>query len=398
MHRFDISRTNALHYLKSFEVEGLITRSKKNKSIQYQVSSEHVLRKYFDNKIVEIEKVKKDIFEPTSEKLNPIKGGKLKLCIVNYLDITESTKEALSKFYDIEDYSRNQLYISHEEFLKRSKNAQVIINNYACKLKPDILNNLPNLQYMALATHMYKYVPIDQFRSKGVSLSNIPYSYKSTAVTEFVIAQTFSLLRPTEVASRQVKVGVNEFKNFQGEQLRGKIITIFGTDSGTLELVNTLRGLGVEVMIYSEDVSLDPTIFGVSSFATKNDVFQKSEIMYFSWTGDEYKELVSALDSNFFNLLRKPVYIISVYKHKKIDYLALREAIYSGKVKGLALDYFPEIANRIDSSINSILHLPNVQITPDISWYTNQSIELLNKYLLERLLAYANGDNKFLIV
>lgn len=398
MKRFKSSRTAVLHHLRLLEKDKLISKYKNGRTYVYYVLSNEVISNYFDKKIKELKADLESILNLNSRNIGDNGSRKLNLCFVNYLDLSEESFKRLQEYYEIADYSKTQLYLSPEEFVKRAGDADVIVNNYACSVDSELLKNLPNLRYMALATHMYKYLDLKAAKDRGVHVSNIPYDYKSTAVTEFVLSQTFTLLRPIEIASRQVKVGVNEFKNFKGEQLRGKKIVIFGTDSGTLDLVNNLKGIGVEVSIYTEDHNIDPSVYGVSHFANRDEIFKTADIFYFSWTGDEYKELVSSLDSSFFKLLVKPIYIISVFKHKNIDYKALRDAIYSGKVKGIAFDYFPEISNRLNKDIDLIMHLPNVHITPDIGWYTNRSVENLNKYLVERLVAYAKGNDKFLLV
>ena len=157
---------------------------------------------------------------------------------------------------------------------------------------------------MHLTTHMFRYVDVDALRKHQIHLSNISYTYKATAVSEYLLAQTFSLLRNTVEAAEQVRNGVNEFRYFKGEQLRGKKVIIFGTEIGTRDLVELLRGLGVAIGIYCEDPKQDPTFFGISHFSTKEEVFETGDIFYFSWTGDEFKALAGKIDRTFLDMIQ----------------------------------------------------------------------------------------------
>jgi D-3-phosphoglycerate dehydrogenase / 2-oxoglutarate reductase len=319
------------------------------------------------------------------------------LSFLTILILLDNTREELQKYYEIIDYSDTQLYITPEEFIKRSADADVIVNNFACQLDEKAISQLKKTQYMNLSTHMYKYVDIQALKNSHIHMSHLPYEYKSVAVAEYVLAQTFALLRSTSQASEQVKTGVNEFRYFVGEQLRGKKVIVFGAEIGTKDVVDLFRGLGVEVAIYAESSHYTPDYYGLSHFATIEEVFETGDIFYFSWTGDEYRELVGAIDETFLNMIKRPVYIISVYKHSFIDYQLLRELVYKGLIKGLAFDSFPEISNDQSGDVRRLICLPNVIITPDIGWYTRDSIKNMNDYVVKQLVAYAKGNFELLM-
>jgi phosphoglycerate dehydrogenase-like enzyme len=398
MKHFDLKRTAALYHLDDLLAKGLITRYQQGRKYTYFVAESERVSGYFNEKISELQLLQQQLQSTTVQRHRPLKKGeKLTLSFVNYYDLEPDHREKLSQYYDIIDYSQTQLYISPEEFIKRAKDADVVVNNYACKTTEEIISQLPRTQYMHLTTHMYRYVDVDALKKYQIHLSNIPYSYKSVAVTEYVLAQTFALLRDTVEAAAQVRTGVNEFRYFQGEQLRGKKVIIFGTEIGAKDLIELFRGFGVEIAIYTEDPHQDPSFWGVSHFATREEVFETGDIFYFSWTGDEYKTLVGKIDKNFLDYIKRPVYIISVYKHKYIDYQYLRELLYSGMIKGIAFDSYPQIHEGQLNDAKRLMYLPNVLITPDIGWYTKESVKNMNAHTTEQLIAYAQGNTEFLL-
>jgi len=399
MERFALGRTAALYQIEKIADKGLIVTYKNRKKTVYMLLNSHALKNYFKDRISELTQDMQELIAKDKKIRFKSRNKKLTVAFVNYYDILPLYRKELEAKFEIVDFTDGKLYITPEEFVKRAKDADIVVNNYATDyFSSEMLERLPRMQYMHLSTHMYRYIDIGALRRNNVHLSNMPYTYKSIAVAEYLLAQTFALLRETVTASEQLKAGVNEFRYFRGEQLRGKKVIIFGTDIGTKDVVENLKGLGVEVAIFTDDKNVDPAFFGVGHFATEEEVFETGDILYVSWTGDEKKGLVGNIDENFLNRIKRPVYIISIYKHRKIDYKKLRELIYSGMIKGIAFDSYPEISGSQRSEAKSLLFLPNVIVTPDIGWYTSDSIENMNKFTNERLLAYANGQDDYLLL
>ncbi len=396
---FKLSRTAVIYHLNNLLKSNLITSYKQSRKIVYIANTGDTINDYFNSQIKSLQDNLKEINNLDIVKRRS-RGQKLNLVIPNYFDLTLNSKNILKKYYNLVDYSDTQLYLTQDEFVNRTRDADVILNNWACDITADVLDKLPNLQYMHLSTHMYRYVDIGACKKHSVRVSNIPYSYKSIAISEFLISQTFALLRQTIPASTQVQSGVSDFRFFKGSQLRGKKAIIFGVDDGTKDLVQSLKSLGVEVSIYTEDKNENPAIYGLSRFASKFEVFNSADLFYVSWTGDENKALIGKLNHNFLDQIVNPVYIISVFKHKEIDFDCIRELIYLGKIKGIAFDYFPDVSigDSRASEVSKILYLPNVIITPDIAWYTQDSVINMNKTSVDRLVAYAKGDDSYLLI
>jgi phosphoglycerate dehydrogenase-like enzyme len=185
-----------------------------------------------------------------------------------------------------------------------------------------------------------------------------------------------------------------------GDQLRGKRAGIVGLNSITYELVNTLRNLGVSVQVcdcgVSQDTNLKPYDLGISEFVSQKQLLAQSDVVYI------VDGKVTDLDSTFLNKIEKPIYLISTVRHKKVDTKTIRNLIYKGLLKGLVLDgLIPQLLLQKDASTSDVLrdivYLPNVLLTPEISWYTQEAVRRANDDLLEKLVAYANHDFSYLI-
>ena len=386
MKRFSIQRTAALYRIEKLSALHLISEFKDGKKNIYLPVEGAALETFFKDKIAELESGLKEITSTKAHGHHKSRDQRLTLSFVNYYDLLPEYRKKIEKYYDIIDYSDTQLYLNSKEFIKRAKNADVVVNNAACEVTREMLDDLPRLQYMHTSTYMYQYIDLEACRRNNISISNIPVSYRSMALSEFLLAQTFALLRETSRAAAQVKSGVNEFRYFKGEQLRGKKAILFGTAPGTKEFIEQLRGMGVEIGVYAGKTKEDPAMYGLSRFTTQEEVFETGDIFYIPWTGDEEIPLAGNIDAQLLNKITRPVYIISIYKHKVVDFQKLRELVYSGLIKGIAFDYFPTISSDDSrkADIRKLMYLPNVAITPDIGWYTQDSVNNMNRDVYKR--------------
>ncbi len=429
-----MSRTAIRHHLQVLEQRGLVKQQKQGKERLYYLAPDGSVAAVYEQRITKLfEEVKQldlagsKVFAQLSQslsqklaeglnlsaanpkerqnqqKLSMVATSKLKLAFINYFDLLPSTRDELSKHYQLLDFSDKELIITPEDFVYRGREAEVIVNNWGCEVDAELLNQLPNLQYMHLSTHSYSYVDLKAAQEHGVRISHFKTDrYKKNALLEYLLAQTFALLRKVESAADEVAGGVKEFKQFRGEQLRGKCAAVFGTNDATKELVQILKNLGLEVIVHNDDKFYDPADFGVSRFASIADIHAQADIVYFLNRGalafgNSYYDLDKKILSGFKN----PVYIVSVTKHERIDYDIIRKLILAGRIKGIAFDFlkeFTQIAPLANGSTGKILYLPNVLITPDISWYTDESVELMNQEVLEHLLAFAKGDMSNMLI
>lgn len=395
-----IKRTTLQYQLRKLITANLIRVEYKDKKATYYLSSLNEIQEFIKNEVARVRQQFNDLITVDFGKQNVPIREKLKLAVANYYDFIPEYRKELEQNYDIIDYSTTELYIDQSEFVRRCKDADVILSNWACSITDQVVAQLPKLQYLHVSTHMYRYVDLEALRSRGIHFSHIRENYKVIAVTEFMLAQTFFLLRNISDASREVKSGVKDFKYFMGEQLRGKTVGIIGTNEISFQLVQALKNLGTNVLVYSESSSDSANLYGLTKFSTAQELFESCDILYNTATGDSGTKLASNLTMEFLGQLSRPVYYISIQKHASIDFDLIRDLKYKGILKGIALDNMPEFqVNRlgITKELRKILYLPNVIITPDIAWYTDGSVQNMNQYSNRNLIAYLRGDTSHLL-
>ncbi len=396
------NRTTLLYKLERLIKERVIKKAFEGKVAVYLPSEKSAIESYFNSQIDETKNIQHQLLTKFKVKKGKVAKTKPKLVFVNYYDLLPAFKEELNTAYEITDYSNKELFLSQEEFAYRAQDADVIVNNWACDVGKSLIKQLPKLKYMHVSTHMYRYVDLKALDENKIHFSYLQApDYRVHALSEFAIAQTFALLRKVAVASSQLRSGVMEFKQFTGDELRGKVVGIIGTDAVSKELFYSLKNLGTEVYVHNENAAANPHDWGLSKFTPLKMLVEQSDILYLVNSEDTPPKVCERLDASLLNFIKKPTYLISITKHKYIDTKLIKKFIYNGKIKGLALDYFEDM-NKIkelkDSEISTITYLPNVLITPDIAWSTKTSIENMNIATNKYLMAYAKGDHSYLLL
>jgi len=397
--QFQIGRTNILYNLNKLIKKELIEKQKKGRKYYYSLSPSFKIENYFQKKI---DTLKNEMNQLITKDAKIKKRNKMILAFANYFDLLPYYKTELEKYYEIIDYSNKELYLDEKEFIYRTKKADVIVNNWACEIDKSLISKLPKLKYMHVSTHMHKYVDISALKQKSIHFSYMKNEYRTISLSEFAIAQTFALLKKVTTGQDQLKSGIFEFGKFFGasEQLRGKTIAIFGTDAVSKDLFSLLKNFNVEILVYNEKRDEDPSFWGIADFSSIKEIKKRADIVYIVNSTDNLFKACKNLDSNFLRNFSKPIFLITIAKHNFIDTKFIKNQIYKGILKGIAIDYFPDIVkskNLKDSKINEIIHLPNVIITPDIAWYSNNSIQKMNDFTTKCLVSFAKGSSKYLL-
>jgi len=100
-------------------------------------------------------------------------------------------------------------------------NADVLIVTTFTKVDAELLNKLPNLRFIQVASTGYDNVDLEEVKHRGIMLSNIPVANKE-AVAEHVIMFALALLRNliqlnSEIKAKQwpILTGARELRGIQ---------------------------------------------------------------------------------------------------------------------------------------------------------------------------------------
>ena len=98
------------------------------------------------------------------------------------------------------------------------------------------------------------------------------------------------------------------------------------------------------------------------------------------------------IDANALGQMKKTAFLINVSRGAIVDEFALLEALKKGAIAGAGLDvYSREPLDLQDHPLAELFAMPNVILSPHLTFYTEQAMERLERETLERCDEILNG-------
>jgi phosphoglycerate dehydrogenase-like enzyme len=181
-------------------------------------------------------------------------------------------------------------------------------------------------------------------------------------------------------------MGRFKYSDFKAKEIKGKKVGVVGVKHEGKAILPVLEALQARLFVSDPDgTGTNPEELGVGEFYSVEEIFEKAEIVIFP---EEYN---FSLDiSKFLNGRMSPEYLLLLSATVTYDLDSLRNLVLKGKLKGILIDYFPEVFKVFKdfphSQYRKIMYLPNVLITPEIGFYTEESIQKNHKQVYEILM------------
>ena len=168
--------------------------------------------------------------------------------------------------------------------------------------------------------------------------------------------------------------------------MEGKTIGLIGFGTVGKQVARRAQGFGMNVMVYDPYQKAEAIAQAGCQKAELNDLLRNADIVTFhAKVTDSNKGMIG---KEQFDMMKDGVYLINNARAGLVQEDALREALRSGKLGGLALDVFhQEPIKRDDEYFN----YPNVVLTPHIAGAGRDVIYLQSVMLVNDLLLYFAG-------
>ena len=376
MEALGVSRSTLNYNLEKLEDEKLISKEKLGRNIKYYISSQDRINKYFDKQISEITQIKERLVETVEDR-----SDKPKMVIANWTPISSTLMESLSDYFDIE--VNDGFIIPQDEFVRRCKDAEVIVNNWACDFDATVIKQLPKLKYMHSACYADDYIDYEAAKAGGIEITRTPREYKKGAIEEFVLAQTLSLIRNIPSSIKKFQNGEENFTtyNLSGD-LRGSKVGVVASGPVLADVVRVFRALDCDV-IANNRLDENPADCGLSRFSSLSEIQEQAKIMIHLEYGCENdvklsREYLESVNAD---------YLVYIGSGPGVDFGYIAEMMESGELKGFAADV-GFIDGDYYEDLKKISEYDNAIVTPDICWLTDNTIYKMNKYLYEYLMKW----------
>lgn len=281
--------------------------------------------------------------------------------------------------------------LSEDELCKRIKDVSILGIRSKTQITPRILNCANKLHAIGTFCIGTNQVNLDECSKRGIAVFNAPYS-NTRSVVELALGEMIMLIRNTFVKSTKMHQGVWDKSANNSVEIRGKKLGIVGYGSIGAQFSVIAEALGMKVYFY--DVIDKLALGNAKKCSSLQELLALSDVVTLHVDGR--KENANLINETSFEQMKDGVVFLNLSRGHVVDLNALITNLKSGKVRGAAVDVFPEEpASNDEPFISELCGLPNVILTPHIGGSTEEAQFDIGNYVARKIIQYINTGSTF---
>ena len=293
--------------------------------------------------------------------------------------IDSKYNEELKKLGDY--FAYENLSKDESETIQQIGNADIIISALL-PITRNVLNKVPNLKLISLATTGFNSVDLDAANEKNITVCYAP-GYATESVAEHTIGLMLAASRLSFMASCDLQSGSYDRRLYQGKDLRQKTLGIIGMGRiGTRVSEIASKGFDMKVLSYDRNSTRKDFEYLLS----KSDVIT----LHIPLT----KETENMIGNKEFACMKNGVVIVNTARGRIINREALIKALDSGKVFSAGFDVLFHEPMDIH---NPLIRHKRVFVTPHISYNSDESIRERSRMVVSNIRNFLEGNLKEVI-
>lgn len=256
------------------------------------------------------------------------------------------------------------------------------------RVTADLLERAPDLLAVGAFCIGTEQIDLEACSRRGVAVFNAPYS-NTRSVVELALGEMILLLRGVFVRSAELHQGIWGKSSEGYHEIRGKRLGIVGYGNIGSQLSILAEAMGMEV--YYHDL-VEKLALGNARKCTLEELLRVSDIVTVHVDGrEENRGLVGERE---FAAMKDGVIFLNLSRGFVTDVEALARNLRAGKVRGAAVDVFPEEPrSNKDPFFSPLQGIPNVILTPHIGGSTEEAQQGIGGFVAARLLEYLATGN-----
>ena len=246
----------------------------------------------------------------------------------------------------------------------------------------NLINSLKKLKYISTSGMRNKSIDLEACKKKKIIVTGTDININPTP--ELTWALILGL-------ARNVKTEIdNMFQGYWqttiGVELKGKILGLIGLGRVGSEVAKIGKAFGMEVMAWSENLSLDKRKeLGVLP-CSKEDLIQNSDFLSIHVQGGErYKDCIK-LDE--FDKMKKTAFLINTSRGPIVNEDDLIIALSTNEIAGAGIDVYEK--EPLPAS-HKLRFLPNALLLPHIGYVTAENYSIFYTQMIENLESCVSG-------
>jgi len=275
-----------------------------------------------------------------------------------------------------------------EEVAVRARVAEIILTNKT-RLPAEVLEQLPDLQFIAVLATGYDVVDVTAARARGIPVSNVP-EYGTEAVVQHVFALLLELCAHVGLHDAAVHAGewtrAPDFSFWKVPlvELAGQTMGIIGLGRIGQRVGSVAHALGMRVMAATgrrRDAPPYPVIW-----ADIRAVFAEADVV--SLHCPLTQQNARFVDATLLGRMKPSTFLINTARGGLIAERDLADALNAGVLAGAAVDVASTEPIVVD---NPLLTARNCIITPHIAWATLAARRRLMETSVQNVRAFLAG-------
>ena len=281
--------------------------------------------------------------------------------------------------------------LSEDELCTKIKDVSILGIHSNKQISPRVLDAALKLHTIGIFSIGKNQVNLEECSKRGIAVFNAPYS-NTRSVVELALGEMIMLIRNTFEKSTQLHNGIWDSSSEKSVEIRGKKLGIIGYGSIGSQLSVIAEALGM--MVYFYDISDKLALGNAKKCSSLEELLALSDVVTLHI--DERESNKHLIDTDAFERMKDGVVLLNLSRGHIINLEALVINLKSGKVKGAAIDVFPnEPLGEKEKFSSELRGLPNVILTPHIGGNTEEAQLDIAHFVAKKVIQYINTGSTF---
>jgi len=252
------------------------------------------------------------------------------------------------------------------------------------QLTPEVLEAAPELRAVGCFCIGTNQVDLQTAARCGVPVFNAPFS-NTRSVAELVLAESILLLRDVPRKNAAAHRGEWQKSAVGSNEIRGKRLGIVGYGHIGTQLGLLAEAFGMRVFFY--DTATKLALGNAEPVDSLDDLLERVDVV--SLHVPETPATRNMLGAEQLKRMRDGAILINASRGTVVDIDALRDALDNDKLRGAAIDVFPEEPrSNTDKFESSLRGFDNVVLTPHVGGSTQEAQERIGVEVADKLIKF----------
>ena len=288
----------------------------------------------------------------------------------------------LSGKYEIKVF--NETFSDETDAIEQLKEYEaLLIMRERTKITSNLINSLKNLKYIITSGMRNKAIDLEAAKKRKIIVSGTEININPTC--ELTWALVLGLARNFKTEIDNMYQGY--WQTTVGVELKGKILGLIGLGRVGSQVAKIAKVFGMQVIAWSENLSLDKCKELNVLPSTKEDLIQNSDfISIHVQGGDRYKDCITLKE---FDKMKKTAFLINTSRGPIVNEDDLIIALSTNVISGAGIDVYekePLPAN------HKLRFLQNALLLPHVGYVTAENYSIFYTQMIENLEACVNGN------